>query len=34
MTLGTKGVELMADGKSAGDALEELKKSDRSIEYR
>lgn len=32
--LGPKGVELMGDGKSAADALEELKKSDRFIESR
>ena len=33
-TLGPKGVESMAGGKSAGEALEELKKSDKNIEVR
>ena len=33
-TLGTKGVESMAGGKTAAEALEELKKSDKGIESR
>jgi uncharacterized Ntn-hydrolase superfamily protein len=34
ITLGTKGLEAMAGGKSADDTLEELKKSDKRIESR
>jgi uncharacterized Ntn-hydrolase superfamily protein len=33
-SLGPKGVELMADGKTASEALEALKKSDSGIEFR
>ena len=34
ITLGSKGVELLAGGKTAAEALEELKKSDKGIEFR